>query len=110
MDMTTTNPHDYVHGYGRNWTPGLLVDHVTAFEAAGGTIRTPAHGLCEYAVCPDGSTVKVVCGDIIEIRTEDGPTTGRCGLPVRAGASACAGHQRIIDMTDDEFARYERSA
>lgn len=107
--MRARSAADYEQRYGPNWEHQVvLVDHVGDAIDAGATLRVPENGLREYVVMPDGRAVPVGCGDIIEIRTEDGPSTGRCGIPIAAGARACPGHSFILDMSDSEFAQYER--
>lgn len=105
-------PEDFVGNYGPDWRRGVLTDHEAAFEAAGGRIRTLASGRRQVAVAPDGSTVPVVCGDIVEISTEDGPMSGRCGEDAVPGRYACEGHADARDawmaMSPIEQAAQER--
>lgn len=69
---------------------GVVVDHVESFVQAGGSVRpTRSGGL--WAVLPDGRAYKVLCGEIIPVATEDGPSDGRCGLPVVAATGRCRG-------------------
>ncbi len=63
---------------------GVLSDHIESFLAAGGgTTLVVGPGTdapqVTYAVLPDGSRVPVVCSEVIPVRTEDGPSDGRCG-------------------------------
>jgi hypothetical protein len=70
---------------------GVIVDHLASFEAAGGRVHVAASGAL-WAVLPDGRAYRVLCGEIIAVATEDGPSDGRCGLPVvPAGQGRCEG-------------------
>src|SRR5690349_6907012 len=69
---------------------GVITDHVASFVEAGGSVRNGATVV--WAVLPDGKAHKVLCGEIIPVATEDGPSDGRCGFPVRPGEVMCEGH------------------
>ena len=76
----------YATGYGQDWTPGVLTEHQTGFIAAGGVVRVEADGT-SAALLPSGRVYPMVCGSIIMVDTEDGPVSGRCGVPAtRDGA------------------------
>lgn len=87
--MAAVTADAFAAQYGAAWTLGILTDHVAKVEAAGLTVAT-VDGLA-VVVDADGA-IPVVCSELIEVSTEDGPISGRCGLPVKAGAFACEGH------------------
>jgi hypothetical protein len=98
----TTTPEELVGQYGTNTERdddgytivvgrrSLLIDHTDLFETAGGTIRVGKHST--WAVLPGGEAVPVVCGDLVPVRTEDGPSDARCGCNVVGDRGACEGH------------------
>lgn len=92
MTETLTLTDRFVRLYGRGWKPGVVVDDVPAFEAAGGVVRDGAHGGM-WAVVEGGRAYPVVCGDIVMLDSEDGPVTGRCGLAASSETGACVGHR-----------------
>lgn len=93
---------------------GLLSEHVEAFRAAGGTVRFAASGSGRaWAVRSDGRAVPVVCGYIIEVFTEDGRDSGRCGADAYSGTyGMCEGHgaecARFMASTEAERLSWER--
>jgi hypothetical protein len=93
---TNTNPatiDDFSGCYGQDWATGILVDVLDRALAAGLVARTmPASGRVYLTGARGGRCLPVVCGDIIEIWTEDGRMDGRCGLPIVADRGACAAH------------------
>lgn len=91
---TQTHATDLVGYYGEDFTAGILAEHLHLADPD--LVRTLASGTLVVNV--DGAAVPIVCGDVIELRTEDGPVSGRCGLPVdpRHGG-ACTGHARQHD-------------
>lgn len=98
--------------YGIAYREGLLAEHAVNFVAAGGTIRKAASGSgLAWAILSDGRAVPVVCGEFIPITTEDGPSTGRCGLDA-TGEGQCEGHAAEyaswFAMTEVERAAWER--
>lgn len=100
--MTTLDR--FVSGYGHDWNEGILSEHVYLLEQAGGTVRRDGD---RDVVDVDGRAVPVVCSELIEIHTEDGPITGRCGYPVVAGDAFCVGHRSWLD--DEDAAARERA-
>lgn len=115
--MTTrTDINDIAGLYGRAWKLGILLEHIGHLIGTGTLfLRYDAEG---FASIRQGDTViPVACGDIIEIPTEDGPITGRCGLPVHRDVvktyGSCEGHagerQAWEAMTEREKAHWERS-
>lgn len=82
---------------------GLLAEQVDGFIAAGGIVRPAAFGGGRaWAVLSDGRAVPVVCGEIIPVMTEDGPSDGRCGQNA-LGEGMCEGHA-------EEYAQWNRMA
>lgn len=75
--MTIDN---FTGAYGQDWTTGILAEHVHLAEAAGVEIDVP-----------------ILCGEIVEIWTEDGRMSGRCGTPVEPDGFACPGHTAEIN-------------
>jgi hypothetical protein len=86
---------------------GIISDHL---HAAGLEAHVIADGRLIVAI--DGRIVPVLCSEIIPIVTEDGPTTGRCGTPLRGDVYACPGHTAEIEswraMSEAEKAAWER--
>ena len=107
-NATVRDEEGYAVVVGRR---SLLIDHTDLFAAAGGTIRVGRHAT--WAVLPGGKAVPVVCGDLIPIQTEDGPSDARCGANVVGDLGACAGHaeerQEWRAMSEPERAAWERS-
>jgi hypothetical protein len=104
---------DFSGTYGVEWNTAILVDVLDRAVAAGLVLRTmPASGR-QYLTGPQGGrALPVVCGDIIEVWTEDGRMDGRCGLPVLAGLGACEGHaqerEAWLAMSERERDGWER--
>lgn len=88
-------PEQFVGFYGNDPKWGVLFDHLEGFDAAGGTVRGAASGKGHMWAVVDGRAYPVVCSEIIEVSTEDGPSTGRCGAPCEVGPS-CEYHAEII--------------
>ena len=69
---------------------GIVTDHIgLALESGcvlvlGGTAGAALRD-------ENGNTIPVLCGELIEIYTEDGRGTGRCGRPVHVGDGRGAG-------------------
>lgn len=115
--FTATTPLDaFVGGYGPAWKRGLLSEHVDLFLAAGGTLRTASSGSGrQWALVPLGKgmeAVPVVCSELVEIYTEDGKASSRCGAPAHR-LGACETHAEEIEaymaMSEAERAHWERS-
>ena len=110
----TPTPEAFIGNYGRAWRTGVISDHLVSFVDCGGLARTCATGRL-YAVMPDGYAYPILCSEIIEIPTEDGPVTGRCGLPVANDREICAcdGHAQEIrgwlEMSEVEKLNWERN-
>lgn len=85
-----TNLQEATGAYGPAWETGVLVDH--AHRLVDATVRVFASGAVYAVPSGGGAPVPVVCGDLIELHTEDGPMSGRCGAPVDGDRGACAGH------------------
>ena len=75
--------------FGQDWTEGVLSEglDLPTRRLTGGTL---------VAIDGDGFALKVLCSEVVEIRTEDGRTDGRCGHPVDAEGWACPGHAAMI--------------
>ena len=75
-----------VGSYGVDWEPGVLIDHLD---------QVPERFLVDdgTAIEVHGERYPVVCGDLIEVPTEDGPISGRCGIQIASrDAAGCPGH------------------
>jgi hypothetical protein len=94
--------------YGPN-SVGILSENI-------GAAGLPTHRLADghlVAITPDGRVVHVLCSDVIEVSTEDGPATGRCGYWIdRDGAWGCPGHEAETNgwlaMSEIERLAWER--
>ena len=75
---------------------GVATDHVHDALDAGYVVRVAATGRTYLAPATGGTAVPVVCGELIQVFTEDGPMSGRCGLPVLNDDCACPGHAAQI--------------
>lgn len=87
---------DFTGSYGPGWTIGVLTDHVGAATEAGMLLHTAPSGKAYVTGPKGGAAVPLLCGEVIEIATEDGPMTGRCGLPAATDAFGCPGHHEMI--------------
>lgn len=95
-----------VGSYGVDWEPGLLVDHLD---------QVPERFLVDDGIAIEvhGERYPVVCGELIEVPTEDGPVSGRCGTQIASrDAAGCPGHAAALqgwaDMTELERRDLER--
>lgn len=104
-------PARFIGSYGTDWKPGVLVEHLEAFVLAGGIVRPAASGSGALWAVVDRRAYRVVCAEIIEVATEDGPISGRCGQPVKRHG-ACERHAEIIEewaaQTEAETIAWER--
>jgi hypothetical protein len=85
---------DFTGSYGHQWKTGILSEHRMVADttpnirfhnsASGATWAYDTNDLRHPAV-------RVVCSEVIEIGTEDGPVSGRCGAPTIDGYF-CEGH------------------
>lgn len=109
--MTTSNAERFIGGYGPDFQPGVLSEHAADFVVAGGGFRVAASGRV-WAVIPGGRAVPVVCSEIIQVETEDGPISGRCGTPATGDFGACPFHAAQIEgwrnQTEAETLAWER--
>ena len=88
----------YVGAYGQDWRTGVLSE------------EAPWTVTCEGEVFP------VLCSEMLEVSTEDGPIVGRCGRDVVAGVFDravtvphwCEGHAPAVDP--DEVCRHGLAA
>lgn len=86
----------FIGMYGQDWRAGLLSEHVDAFIEAGGEVREAASGTGKAWAVIGGKAYPVVCAEIVEVATEDGPMSGRCGHPATAEFGACETHAAVI--------------
>lgn len=92
--------------YGQEWTHGVLVDHV---EDSDTVVFVKGEAFVKDGV----ERVPVLCGEFVEVWTEDGPMDGRCGRPVpkvgHEAGHACEGHamMRAGWMNMDELERLD---
>lgn len=84
---------------------GILSEHL---GKANLPVRKLAGG--KQVTIIEGQAVKVLCSEVIEISTEDGPASGRCGLWVEGDNFACVGHQAQIDAwhAESPLVQWER--
>lgn len=95
MITETTDPEGLVSNYGDGWRfTGVLTEHL--YRVAPGRVRNFASGR-QVVVADSGHAYFTCCSELIEISTEDGPMSGRCGGPVFGGDWACPGHQQQIN-------------
>lgn len=93
--MTTRGNIDrFVGAYGPEYMPGVLTEHLGLLPYD--NVRLLASGT-PVVVNDDGTAYPVVCSELIEIRTEDGPITGRCGVRVHGDAPTCEGHAWLVE-------------
>lgn len=108
---TWTNGEQFVGAYGPSYREGVLIDNLEAFVTAGGSVRVGKHGT--WASLPGAAAIPVVCGDIVRIDTEDGPSDGRCGRNLDGERGACPAHADERDtwmaMSERERADWEGS-
>lgn len=93
---TDTDPARFIAGYGPDWKAGLLSEHLDLFQRAGGEHRMSDTGGAGWALveAPDGGWIAypVVCSELVQVWTEDGPTSGRCGAPAIHATGTCYAH------------------
>lgn len=117
MTTNTNRPAllDFAGRYGRAWVEGVIAEHICHLEGTGAfTLRFDADGF--VSVRQDDTVLPLLCGDIIEVPTEDGPISGRCGLPVHRDVvrtvASCPGHAgeraRWASMSGWEQAAWEK--
>lgn len=86
--------------YGPDWRRGVVSDHLHLVVVEGGaTVHTSASGRRTY-VTHDGVTEPVLCSELVEVPTEDGPIEGRCGRYVVNGVT-CEGHAWLIQREEE---------
>jgi len=115
MSQNTTRPaptaEQFVGNYGHDWKPGVLAEHLQAFRAAGGVVRRSRTGSGVVWAVVGIKAYPFVCGHLIQVDTEDGPVSGRCGLrAVREGACEAHAeeHASWVAMSEAERAAWER--
>ena len=69
--------------YGQSWREGVILDHLGLAEASPHIKihHTPTGRVWLYPT-GGGQAVPLVCAEIIEVWTEDGRSSGRCGAPL----------------------------
>jgi hypothetical protein len=72
--------YDYSGVYGRSPRQGIISEHVYAALRAGFELRTGVDG--DYVADSNGDTAPVLCSELVEVWDEDGPRSGRCGVPL----------------------------
>jgi hypothetical protein len=91
-----TSPERFVGKYGTDWRDGVLSEHLDLFKRAGGAHRPSPSDMAGWALVThdDGTTVAypVVCSELIEVFTEDGRQSGRCGHPALDETGTCPAH------------------
>lgn len=85
-----------VGSYGPGYRHGVITDHVGRAQQEGWTVHVAASGRT-YISDPKGAAYPVLCGEIVHINTEDGPTDGRCGSYVYHDGIACPSHASAIE-------------
>lgn len=104
------DPETLVARYGDGYEfTGVLTEHL--YLGPEGRVRNFASGR-KVVVADSGHVYFTCCSELIEIHTEDGPMSGRCGAPVYGEDWACPGHQAQIDgwrsQTEAETMEWER--
>lgn len=85
-----TDLHEAARSYRQGMPEGIAVDHVYCLDHLGYVKRI---GDTEWVVPhAGGRAFKVVCGDLVEERHEDGVSITRCGAPIVPGGTGCPGH------------------
>lgn len=111
MLSTATPPDRFIGAYGPRWRSGLISEHLELFKAAGGVHRPSNSDGAGWAVI-GGEAFPVVCSEIIEVWTEDGRQSGRCGEYALAETGACEPHSEEraawIAMSEAERVHWER--
>lgn len=91
-----TDPERFIGAYGPDWRAGLLSEHLDLFKLAGGAFRPSSGDGAGFALIPteDGGMIArpVVCSELIEVWTEDGRQSGRCGRPALDATGTCPAH------------------
>lgn len=88
---------DFIGSYGPEWVTGILSEHLGPAEEAGMVVHRSISGR-NWVTGPNGGPAyPLLCSEARMIDTEDGPITGRCGMPVMGSDFACLGHQEEID-------------
>lgn len=111
--MTLSPLAQLTSGYGQNWRPGILTEHLMQVEASGLAVRVAASG-ANWVHDPRTTepAVPLVCSELVKVWTEDGPISGRCGAQVYGDAGACVGHTYAIEswaaQTEAETIAWER--
>lgn len=105
----TSDPYDVMGMYGPGpFRQGVLDEHVYLLPED--RIREGTN--VRWVITDDGKAWPVLCGHLIPVVTEDGPTDGRCGQPADKDRGACDGHADEMDhwrsLSEPERAYWER--
>lgn len=90
----------FVGAYGTTPRWGILSEHMETFTRAGGVHLPSPTDLAGWLLVPadaaDGDTIAypVVCSELVEVWTEDGRASGRCGHPALEATGTCPAHDR----------------
>lgn len=102
------------HPAPADYRRGVASDHVRAAAELEGVVVVTGT-LCQYVVdeAADGAAYPVLCSELVEVSTEDGPSDGRCGfLATDQEMGSCAGHaeerREWTAMSEAEKAHWER--
>jgi hypothetical protein len=87
---------DFTGAYGPDWVRGILIDDLDRAVEAGAVARRTDSG-ATWVVLGKSPAVRVVCGDLVPVQTEDGTIDGRCGAPVVGDRGACTLHAEERD-------------
>jgi hypothetical protein len=85
--------------YGKDWELGVLSEHLNRVLIDHALVlHTAANGAKWVQPKAGGRGVRVVCSEIIAIRTEDGTIDGRCGIGTDPGGVFCPRHAPAVDI------------
>lgn len=110
--MTSLERSRAIGFYGPRWRQGILSEHLHLVDLLDG-VRIVRGGIATFVVDDQagGRAYPVLCSELVEIRTEDGPVVGRCGRTM-TDDGACEGRAAEIrgwrEMSEPERARWER--
>lgn len=91
--LTEATPFEqFVGSYGQTWRTGVISDHVSLMLQGGHFVHYSGNGAIHVVESGTGRTARVLCSEIVEVATEDGPISGRCGNPLFTFGLECARH------------------
>lgn len=99
-------------GYGPRWTYGIISEHATQAVRAG-LVEQSIGGDVRLVDPESGESLPVLCSELVWIDTEDGRSTGRCGVPILSDDGfACEAHAEVIAVwrqeSEAQVAHWER--